>query len=129
MDKYDELLARLDFSEHCGPSDGLPSMLDIMAKDCKDAAAAIRELRAAHPAPDEDGERAFIKDVLKIILGLPSGQFEKFRQTLAKHRDTTLPIEKELEQEDYDNRQHVIETREHIDAARQARAGEEPRHE
>jgi len=46
MSTNDELLERLDFSEHCGPSDGLPSMLDIMAKDCKDAAAAIRELEA-----------------------------------------------------------------------------------
>lgn len=35
--------------------------------------------------------------------------------------------DKELEQEDHDNRQHVIETREHIDSARAAeRAGEEP---
>jgi hypothetical protein len=41
--------------------------------------------------------QAITKDMLRIILGLPQRQFEKFRSVIAKHRDLTLPIEKELE--------------------------------
>ena len=43
---HEELLARLDYDAACGPNDGLPSILDSVARDCKDAASALRSTLA-----------------------------------------------------------------------------------